>query len=370
MKKIIIKLIVLISAAAHFSSCAGELKEDKTSYPMPLVQRQLPGGTHLPAGTLGNYSDYVGMGPLVPGILEGAVPQGMAYWAEEETMIISNYMYNDRPGVLTLVSMKEMEQNKTIWLNDNDGMPHKGHLGGLAVLGENLWVASGNHFYSLPLDLVSETEDNGILTLPPPLRSEVTGSFASNLGEYLMIGEFRNSNRQFQKPASHTYKTSGGGFNYALMAAFKTEADTGVLLSDRTPGGDVKPEFFLSIPDEVQGAAFLGNRIILSQSYGRRRPSRLSVYTSPLSGKQAGEPEGKPDDTFTLEDGSEVPVYFLDYSNLEKVSTLPPMSEGIVDYYGSVAVLFESGSVKFRRGAYLPQDRIHLLDPEFLDIYR
>ncbi|MFO7850236.1 MAG: hypothetical protein R6V67_09775 [Spirochaetia bacterium] len=361
MKNTYIGLLILTFISTHIISCAGGSSEDAKSHlSVPLLQRELPGGANLPQDDFGTYAQYTGMGPLIPGILEGAVPQGMAYWDEEDTMIISNYMYNDRPGVLTLVSMEEQEQIKTVWLQNHDGLPHKDHLGGLAVLGNTLWIASGRYFYHLPLQEISRADDNAILTLPPPMYSEVTASFASNFGEYLLIGEFRNSRRQYQTPASHSYRTAGGGYNYALMAAFETEPYSGTLINSLSESGEVQPEFFLSIPDEVQGAAFVEDRIILSQSYGRRRTSRLSVYRSPLSGEA--------DATFTLKDGSEVPVWFLDYSNLQKVSTLPPMSEGIVDYYGSLAVLYESGANKYRRSAYLPQDRIHLLDLEFLDI--
>ncbi|MFO7731855.1 MAG: hypothetical protein R6V86_13950 [Spirochaetia bacterium] len=355
------RLLIVIILSAYVLSCAGRTSEEaKTHYPLSLIQREMPGSTVLPPDKLGLYADYMSEGPVIPGLFNGAIPQGMAYWGREDTLFISNYMLNDWPGALTLISMDDQKQKKTLWLYNHDGLPHKDHLGGVAVVGDTLWIASGKYIYQLSLNLISEADDNAMITLNPPLFSEVKGSFAGTFEEYLIVGEFRNRRRQYQTHASHTYKISGKGFNYALMAAFKADPDSGTLLSGRSGAGEVQPDFFFSIPDEVQGAAFIDDHIVLSQSYGRRNSSRLSIYRSPL--------EKEPDDMFSLSDGSTVPVWILDHTNLVKVSTLPPMSEGIADYDNSLAVLFESGSKKYRRTAYLPQDRIHFLDLEFLDI--
>ena len=51
-----------------------------------------------------------------------------------------------------------------------------------------------------------------------------------------------------------------------------------------------------------------------------------------------------------------------DNTNLE--ITAPPMSEGITEYQGAIAVLYESGSDKYRNTAKNPQDRIEILKIE------
>ncbi|MFW6011349.1 MAG: hypothetical protein ACOC8Q_02455, partial [Desulfosalsimonas sp.] len=82
--------------------------------------------------------------------------------------------------------------------------------------------------------------------------------------------------------------------------------------------------------------------------------SYLSFYRNPLFKKEQ--------DTFRFENGKKVPVWHLDGSNHVKTMTAPPMTEGIANFQGELAVLFESGSDKYRRNARLPQDRIQILD--------
>ena len=49
-----------------------------------------------------------------------------------------------------------------------------------------------------------------------------------------------------------------------------------------------------------------------------------------------------------LENGDEVPLWFLDGDNYVGELGIPPMSEGIVKIGDRLAVLFESGQVSFR----------------------
>lgn len=371
MKHIFYLLVILISLGL-LSACIGgnngESAENAPSEaasqftPPPFRQKEIKNMEALPQEKYSPYQAFLTEGPLIPGLFEGAVPQGMAFAGEAELMIIANYMFDERASNLTYVSMNDFDLKKTVWLENRDGSPHKGHLGGLAVSSRTLWIASGDFFYPIDLKEALEAGDGDTMRLPHPLKTEVSCATATAYHNVLYIGEFRSRDGSYTTPQSHHFKSPGGETNRALVAAFELDTQTDRIRAEQIADGIATPDYFLSIPDEVQGEAFFGDTIVLSLSYGRRNDSRLAAYRSPLGAEAANE--------FIFESGQSVPVWSLDSSNLLNEITAPPMTEGIVNYEGALAVLFESGSEKYRRTARLPQDRIHLLDQEVFSASR
>ncbi len=319
-----------------------------------ITQSEIETPETLPAETFREYLALSRPGPVIPGLFEAAIPQGMAYIPVADAFLISNYMFDGRTAALTLVNASTGLQEKTVWIYNNDGSRHTGHMGGVAVSQETVWIASSRHFYPLQLSVLLNTEDGAELSLPEPLSTEVTCSTAASADGVLYIGEFRSSDGSYSTPQSHAFDNG----NRALMAAFELDPSTGALATSQISDNFVYPDYFLSIPDEVQGEAFYNGHIILSRSYGRTNNSRLSVYTSPL--------EGPPDASFTFSNGTSVPVRHLDSSREIKTITAPPMTEGITLFSGELALLFESAADKYRRTARYPQDRIHIISPELL----
>ncbi len=323
-----------------------------------LIQQEIDKKKILPQKEFRGYLSLKTKGPVIPGIFQGAVPQGKAFIPEHDLVVISNYMSVDRSAALTFVSMHSGDLEKVLWVYNQDGSLHNGHMGGLAVTEKHLWIASGQSLYRLPLIKVIAAEDGSDLFLGPSLNTEVNCSFASSAGGVLFVGEFRKSGKRYSTKPSHAFTTPDGGRNHALMAGFHLDEQTGDIKKVMRHGSRTYPSFFISIPDKVQGAAFVGDSIVLSQSYGRRNKSQLSVYRTPF--------ERKTNDFFTLDNSMRVPVWHLDSTNLEHSITAPPMSEGIAVVGDKLAVLYESGADKYRRTARLPQDRIHLLDLDLL----
>ncbi len=319
-----------------------------------LIQREIGKKENLPQKEFGAYMSFVKQGPVIPGLFHGFIPQGMAYLPEYESVVISNYMLGDHASALTLVSMQDGALEKVLWLYNNDGSRHRGHTGGVAATRNHLWLASGKHFYKIPLEKIINAEEKSELSLGAPLSTEVKCSFATASGSVLYIGEFRTWGRRYSTKASHTYKTAHGSRNHALMAGFVLDEQTDSIKASMIESKTAYPSFFISIPDKVQGAAFIGEYIILSQSYGRKNTSFLSFYHNPLFSEKK--------DSFTLENGKKVPVWHLDGSNHIKTVSAPPMTEGIANFQGELTILFESGADKYRRNARFPQDRIQVLD--------
>jgi len=339
---------------------AGEAaSEQGTSVPggPRLDQTGIEEDFQLTGEQFAEYRDLMQPGPIIPGLFQAAVPQGLAYIPEAHLLLISNYMFDNRPAAITCVSLGGDTVNgrleKTIWIHNGDGSPHMGHMGGIAVSEEWVWIASGPDFYRLPWSGILEAGDGSKLLLSGPYTTEVACSAATVSGGVLYISEFRSRDGSYRTPKSHYFKTSDGKINHALAAGFILADQSDGIPPSRLQTGIAYPDYFISIPDEVQGIAFLDDRIVLSQSYGRRNDSRLSVYTSPLG--------GDPDGFFTLKNRQDVPVWILDDANKIREITAPPMSEGICLVEGQVAVLFESGSDKYRDTARSPQSRIHFL---------
>ena len=335
--------------------------------PPPLVQTEMESKAALktlPAETFAEYLSYTQPGPVIPGLFQAAIPQGMDYVPAADAFIISNYMFDGRTAVLTITAASPAQegadeaQPKAIWIYNHDGSPHTGHMGGVAVSKKSVWIASSAHFYRMSLKDILDAEDGAKLELPKPLSTEVTCSTAAYSDGILYIGEFRSSDGSYSTPKSHTFSSEAGTQNHALMAAFQLDESVDALNLQQIDDDFVYPDFFISIPDEVQGAAFIRDHLVLSRSYGRTNNSRLSVYQSPLD-----EP---PDHSFSFPNGRAVPVRLLDEPRHRKTIVAPPMTEGICVFSDTLALLFESAADKYRRTARHPQDRIHFLSADII----
>ncbi len=344
-----------------FFSCSSGSKQtsvhnkNELNFQIPkLAQQEIASDD---SGESEEYSLYDGIrsdGPVIPGIFQSAVPQGMAYYAEADLMFLSNYMFDGRPSCITTVNMANKLLQKTLWLQNPDGTAHMGHVGGLAVSKKYLWIASGKGVYNIPLENIISASDNSNITMLSFFNTEAKGSFASFTDNVLWVGEFTSKDGSYSVPKSHYFKSNKNNTNHAWMAGYKLDSESDLINDANKIDGIYYPNFILSIPDEVQGAAFINGKIILSRSYGRKNNSRLAIYTD-IRQKFS-------DTEYIAKDNRSIPVWVLEKQNLELEITAPPMTEGLTNYKGSLAALFESGSDKYRTTAKNPQDRIGILN--------
>jgi hypothetical protein len=355
--------IWLFILAALFVSCAGnrwgENRSGRIRDSHPVVQQSMEKRKKLPEAEFKTYLSMVQQKEvIIPGLFQGMVPQGKAYIEAHRLLVISNYMYTKQTAALTLVSMEDKALKKVLRIYNHDGSPHLGHMGGISATRKHLWIASGEDIYRVPLEKIVDAEKEDALFLDPPLSTEVTCSFATASKGVLYVGEFRKRGKRYAAKPSHAYSVACGARNHALMAGFHLDGKTDDIKEAMQTDTTAYPSFFFSIPDKVQGAAFTREHIIFSRSYGRKNNSLLSVYRIPF--------HREPEDHFTLENGTNVPVWHLDCRSHVRTIEAPPMTEGIVMVENSLAVLFESASDKYRRTSRFPQDRIHFLDTEKL----
>jgi len=292
-------------------------------------------------------------GPIIPGLQQALVPQGMAYWEECSLMIISNYMSDDTAGVLTVINMADEALDKVLYLYNADKTFHKGHLGGLAVSRDYLWIASDPGIYYVSLETIRAAEVGGKIFLSELIETETKGSFATFSDNILWVGEFTREDGSYPVPKHHNRIARDGNFHRGLLAGFELNTLTDMINIENKIGGRVIPDFILSIPDEIQGAVFIHDKILLSASFGRNNSSRLLLFNNPLS-----EQSHQSQEVFPSRD---IPLWFLDDINLIGKIIVPPMTEAVTIYKNTIAVLFESAALKYRRTASFPVDRIQFL---------
>jgi hypothetical protein len=105
------------------------------------------------------YSDFYKVSTeaaAIPGLENGLVPQGFSYIPDKDWYVISNYFEDGSPSVLTVVEAATGKYVKTLALSNTDGTPFTGHVGGVAVSRQNVWIASEKYMRRLPVSQIAE----------------------------------------------------------------------------------------------------------------------------------------------------------------------------------------------------------------------
>ncbi len=347
----------MVLAALLFQGCShvekSSLKSTHAVSPAPFSQILIKEHTVPGTSEYTEYREVSSDGPVIPGLYQGAVPQGLAYSIKLDLFFVSAYMTDKTPSTVSVLSGKDQTFIKVLKLQNPDGSPHTGHVGGAAASRQNLWIASGKGVYRAELQDILDTPGEGWLRFKEYIPTAVKGSFASYQEGTLWVGEFTDKEGSYPADKSHRINTKSG-INHGWMAGYVLDPQTDMIESQRTEGELLYPDKIISIPDYVQGAAFLGEHLVLSTSYGRKNKSRLTVYRIP-----------EPDRSIKLSDGTSIPMSILTISEKAESLVVPPMSEGIIPYRDYLAVVFESGSNKYRSTALYPQGRIQLIDQNF-----
>lgn len=285
------------------------------------------------------------VGHQIPGLQDGAIPQGLAYLPDHNLLLISYYHTDGRPSVIRSMDWKTGEVKHSTELREMDSAPHCGHVGGIAADAVNLWIASDAYLYHYDLNDILE-HDQAVATAAYKTEATEEVAFCAVHNELIWAGEFALKNKYPTDPAHHLIDRTGasrGGW----VSAHASDA----LQSTREPA---RASHALSIPDKTQGIHFMDEHIILSRSYGRRGWSVIEVYKHPLS--------EEPHQIAPTSSGEDVPLWFLDGSNLLHAIALPPMTENIEMIDGQLVILFESGTKKYRKFGRDPQDHFMILN--------
>ena len=285
---------------------------------------------------------------LIPGLNQAAIPQGMSYCESTGLVYISAYYKAEAvPSVIMALDALSGEFVAEYRLYNGDGSPFSSHVGGLAAVGDNLYVSAkldqeGSYSLALiPLSSLSATGSHN-LTIEKTVPLPVSPSFLNCSQGILWVGNFYHpsANYGLSTGMNFTTETADGDYGCYILGY---EQEDGQTLS-AGPEGFPVPDYVLVAPDRIQGMVFCDDgTVLLSQSYGRKNNSTLLRYDLNLDLPDLAVPVGS----------QEVPAYLLDSSTLWESITAMPMTEALtLGSDGSILVLFESGAMAYQDGKY------------------
>ncbi|MCS0671520.1 lamin tail domain-containing protein [Cytobacillus firmus] len=300
-------------------------------------------------------------GPVIAGLAQGLVPQGLTYYKKKDWLLTISYVDDGiRPGTITVTDRTTGNLVKSVVLYNTDGTPYTGHAGGVTVSRDHGWVASENYLFSFNLSDLTEAENNGEIQFTRQIPLPVEAAYTVYDEGILWVGEFYEASSYPTDP-SHHIENRDGEMHYAWMVGFNLERNNDMLAEthwDGSPEHNAVPDYILSTTGKVQGAIIqkaARNGITLSTSYGRANDSVLYRYEYPL--------KEDPHSYATVE-GKEVPLWFLDGHTAKPRQSIEaiPMPEGIVEVQKELYVVFESGADKYRYTTTYPMDRMLKID--------
>jgi hypothetical protein len=305
--------------------------------------------------------DISSEGPVIAGLSQGLVPQGLTYYQKKDWLLTISYVDDGiRPGTITVTNRTTGELVKSVVLYNTDGTPYTGHAGGVTVSRDHGWVASEDQLFSFKLSDLAQAEDNGEIHFTEQIPLPVEAAYTVYDEGILWVGEFYEASSYPTEP-SHHIQNRDGEMHYAWMIGFDLERNNDNLSAKHwngSPDYEAVPDYVLSTTGKVQGAIMqkaARNGVTLSTSYGRANDSVLYRYEYPLK----EDPHA-----FVTVEGKQVPLWFLDGHSAKPRQSIEaiPMPEGIVEVQKELYVVFESGADKYRFTTTYPMDRMLRID--------
>ncbi|GEM_PF-5089979 len=284
----------------------------------------------------------------IPGLTkaENMIPQGMTYWPAKNRVLVSAY---DRAKEgYSVVYALDFDSGKYV---AEYRLNIVNHVGGIAVSGEYLYIATGKSISYVSLSLIEEKE------------AELGGAFDIEIEGKKSL----STNKFLGKNASVSYLSCSEGVLWAGNFFYNKKPDDYQPISEdinsRLVGIELSsleefkkcssPTYTINIekddPDEVnaiQGATYADGILYLGCSYGTRADSQLYVGRLTLT----------PNSVITVSSSD-----FVEYKNL-------PMSEGLFVKDGSLYCLYESAANKYiGMNSKDPTDVVWMLPTEDLD---
>lgn len=342
-RKCITMLLALVMVVSLF---AGVVPTSAAAAGSNYTQAQVVTGDTNADGTAASdayqkaYPDYMANAApdvVLPGLTNGEnlVPQGIAYWAEKNWLLVSYYVdkYDSANAGAAVIAALDLNTNQTVGVykfTKADGSAFTAHMGGIAVGTYNLYYTDGHH---------------GIGYIPLTELTAETKTISVSVGESVSIAGINNGAETSYLSMSNGLLWTGNFYNkdYSKVPGKYLSMMYGYEISGTDSASEFaslkaiaeKPTYVVAAPDsvdQIQGVAYRNGQIILSRSYGRKNASYLTIYSCTL------------DKSSTVDN----PTVLSD--KIKEVKSLP-MSEGITLAGTNMLYnLFESGAAYYREG--------------------
>lgn len=279
----------------------------------------------------------------IPGLQEPYSPQGFDYVPEDDLYFFTGYMTNKTSSRI-YVSTSD-NQVGMVKMPDYNGKTFLGHVGGIAVHGDYVYVASSKKIFALSYNEVKEncfkkeSEQSALSMKAFSVYNQSSFVFTNDQGLY--VGEFYLKDK-YDTDESHHFKTSDGSTNHAWVEFYPYMKGDGSDEEAATEFGlaSLTPSKIYTVKQKVQGFAVdEKGQFILSTSW--------AIFHSYLTVYKAFDESQKEDRIVTIND-KEIPVYDLNSKNQISITRMMPMSEDLDYENGKVYVNFESACKKYK----------------------
>lgn len=281
---------------------------------------------------------------VIPGLQDGLITQGLCYEKEKDVFLVSGYMNNGSASRVYSVNKSLNKMEKYVSLLDENGKEYKGHVGGIAINCNYIYIAGGQdcnlYVYSY-LDF-NEAKSGDSISCVGTFDLKVSGdnylgiAFVTIKDDELIVGEFYRA-KNYETLESHKLYTKAGDYNQALALTYKFSSE-----SISKYGLNPIPNKAYSLPNLVQGMSYNQNKFYLSTSYGLAF-SHINIYDESKLVYQK--------DIEVL--NATLPLYAFDSTSLIKRIKIPPMSEEIEFVDNKLYTMCESASSKYIFGKFL-----------------
>lgn len=266
----------------------------------------------------------------IPGIHDGFVCQDLDYYDEGDCWLFSGY---DAGGDASPLYRRDTDGSVArLMVRLPDGSIYADHGSAITTTERYAFLASEDGYLVLDAANVASASAGSAVDVIAQVDLDITPAFMNIENGTLYAGTFHLI-PSYPAPAEHHLIAPDGTENAGVILAYPADGSAPY-------GFATQAAYVYSIPDAAQGMCELpdGN-IVLSSSYGLSS-SHLRTYDT-RKAQQGGA---------FLVDGREVPLYFLDSTNLVSDLVAPPMSEGIESHDGRIWISEESAGNKYLFG--------------------
>lgn len=330
---IIIGCILILIFVWHFFSVVLKIKVNKT--PVKYTQQTEYFDLNF-SKSYDAFSNKILKYATVPGLSEGAIPQGICYSEKYDMLIISAYHKGKAPSVLFFIDYSTKKLEKTIILGDTDGNNYNGHAGGVATDNETLWLANDYDVFSYSMEELISLDNMKIATAKGISPTITKADFIEYNDGVLWVGEYYY---KFLYPTKKShYINMDNNKNHALLTGFKNNEDL------------MHPDYVISIPGRVQGLAVTKKGdFIFSQSFWIFQSSNLLVFKDVLN---------SPNDYEFCLDKNCCKMWYLYEDKSDFSMEMPPMSESLELVDDNLYIIFESASNLYK---FYTHDKINYI---------
>ncbi len=342
MKKIALKLCACVLMLSMLSSCGGTKVTRTKDITDKITQTSVIEKTDI--YELENYGTFFNNFSerfIVPGLYEGIIPQGICFDETTGYMLITGY-YEDGiyPSMLMCVDQKTGNFISAHPLSNTEGEAYYGHAGGIASSQNTVYITTDGECYTFSSSVLKETKNNEEIRFTGKFKINTLGSFACISNNVLWTGDFIESDDKEREKVTNVTTLNNGETFYAYCEGYILEDGLPAIKNINSEGNGYIPDYYLAIPEQVQGMAFTKtDKIIFSTSYGRKNDSKIYIFDDVLISEKVG--------TIKVDDKN-VDLFACDNESLIKEITAPPMAEGLAIHYDGIYMIFESGAEKYR----------------------